>query len=195
MRQSRVLCALLLALVLALVSSTVSATAAARQPVEIQVLNVSDWHGQLDPIAVTNVGNVGGAAVLAAYFKQHRAENPNALTLTSGDAVGATSPISSFFQDEPTIRAMRLMGFDADTLGNHNFDAGIGRLQSQIDLAGDTTGAVPGKPFTYLSADLRIMDQVLAGYVSTSSPLIPTIQGRIECTRSGAAVCPAITAP
>jgi 2',3'-cyclic-nucleotide 2'-phosphodiesterase (5'-nucleotidase family) len=134
-----------------------------RSPVEIQILNISDWHGQLDPVSVTGVGNVGGAAVLAAYFAQHRAENPNTLTLTSGDAVGASPPISAFFGDRPAIEAMRLMGFDADTLGNHNFDFGIGRLQDHINLAGDISGAVPGKAFQYLSANLKNVDENVTG--------------------------------
>lgn len=153
--RSRVRWVAMLAAVFALASLFTSVNAAPRQPVDIQILNVSDWHGQLDPINVTGVGNVGGAAVLTAYFNQHRATNPNTLTLTAGDAVGATPPVSSFFQDEPTIRVMRLMGFHADTMGNHNFDAGLSRLQSQIDLAGDTSGNVPGTAYSYVSANLK----------------------------------------
>jgi 2',3'-cyclic-nucleotide 2'-phosphodiesterase (5'-nucleotidase family) len=146
----------LFAALLAIASLITSVNAAARKPVEIQILNVSDWHGQLDP----NNG-IGGAAVLSTYFQQDRAANPNTLTLTAGDGVGATPPVSSFFEDVPAIKAMRLMGFNADTLGNHNFDAGLARLQSQIDLAGSTTEA--GKPFTYLSANLKNVKDNLVG--------------------------------
>jgi 2',3'-cyclic-nucleotide 2'-phosphodiesterase (5'-nucleotidase family) len=152
-------------ILLALIMLSMTGPAAAKPalPVTIQILNVSDFHGQLDPLSVAGVGNVGGAAVLKAYFDQHRAQNPNTLLVTAGDAVGATPPISSFFQDEPTIRAMRLMGFTADTLGNHNFDAGLGRLQGHIDLAGDTSGAVPGTAFNYLSANLKNVEDNLVG--------------------------------
>jgi 2',3'-cyclic-nucleotide 2'-phosphodiesterase (5'-nucleotidase family) len=139
----------LLALV---VMTTTSAGAASHNTVEIQLLNVSDWHGQLDPIVVGTT-QVGGAAVLSAYFQAERAANPNSLTLTAGDAVGATPPLSSFFQDEPTILAMNLMGFDVDTLGNHNFDGGIARLQNHIDLA----------EFQYVSANLQNRDDNLTG--------------------------------
>ena len=45
-------------------------------PVEIQLLSVSDWHGQLDPIAVRETGDVGGAAVIAAYWQADRTKNP-----------------------------------------------------------------------------------------------------------------------
>ncbi|HZB39356.1 MAG TPA: hypothetical protein VE487_00240, partial [Ilumatobacter sp.] len=48
-------------------------------PVTIQILTVSDWHGQLTPVS-----GVGGAAVLKAYFDQFRADNPNTLTFMAG---------------------------------------------------------------------------------------------------------------
>src|SRR5687767_9476503 len=43
--------------------------------VDVQLLTVSDWHGQLTPVA-----GVGGAAFLKTYFDQARAANPNTLT-------------------------------------------------------------------------------------------------------------------
>ncbi len=128
------------------------ASAAPGATIDIQLLNVSDWHGQLDPLTV-GTAQVGGAAALSAYFQADRAANPNSLTLTAGDAVGATPPLSSFFDDVPTIQAMNLMGFQVDTLGNHNFDGGIARLQSQIDLA----------EFQYVSANLTNRDDNLTG--------------------------------
>lgn len=150
------------ALGVSLIASQSASAKPTASSVDIQILNVSDWHGQLDPLSVgTPAVSIGGAAVLKAYFDQHRAANPNTLLLTAGDAVGATPPLSSFFRDEPTIRAMRLMGFDADTLGNHNFDAGTARLQQQIDLARSTTE--PGKPFTYLSANLKNVNDNVTG--------------------------------
>jgi 5'-nucleotidase len=131
----------------------ISTTGAAQHTtVNVQILNVSDWHGQLDPLIV-GTNQVGGAAVISAYWQADRAANPNTLTLTAGDAVGATPPLSSFFADEPTILAMNLMGFDVDTFGNHNFDGGIARLQSQIDLA----------DFQYVSANLQNRDDNLTG--------------------------------
>lgn len=111
--------------------------------VELQILNVSDFHGQLDPLSVAGV-SVGGAAALSAYWQADRQANPNTLLLTAGDAVGASPPLSSFFDDEPTIRFMNYAGFTADTFGNHNFDGGLAHLQDQIDLA----------EFDYVSANL-----------------------------------------
>jgi 2',3'-cyclic-nucleotide 2'-phosphodiesterase (5'-nucleotidase family) len=158
-RHSRLLATALVGAAATLGAVGLAPATAADAPVTIQVLNVSDFHGQIVPLSVgTPAVDIGGAPALAAYFAAHRAENPNTLTLTSGDAVGATPPISSFFADEPTIRAMRLLRFDADTLGNHNFDAGLGRLQTQIDLARTDAPTVPGRRFRYLSANLRNLD-------------------------------------
>lgn len=114
--------------------------------------NVPEWHGQLDPLVV-GASQVGRAAVLSAYFQSECAANPNTLTLTAGDAVGATPPLSRFFDDVPTTLAMNLMGFQVDPFGNHNFDGGLARLQSQIDLA----------YFQYVSANLRNRDANLTG--------------------------------
>lgn len=152
-RHARLLATALVGAAVTLGAVGLAPAIAADAPVTIQVLNVSDFHGQIVPL-----NGVGGAAALATYFARHRAENPNTLTLTAGDAVGATPPISSFFADEPTIRAMRLLRFDADTLGNHNFDAGLGRLQTQVDLARTDAPTVPGQRFRYLSANLANLD-------------------------------------
>lgn len=121
-------------------------------PVDLQILSISDWHAQLDPVAVGGV-QVGGAAVLSSYFQAERAIEPNTLTLTAGDAYGGSPPLSGFFEEEPAVLAMNLMGFDADTFGNHNFDRGIAHLQSMIDLA----------EFQYVSSNLVGLSNNLTG--------------------------------
>lgn len=129
-----------------------AAPAHSRNVVKIQILNVSDFHGQLDPLSVSGV-SVGGAAALSTYWAADRQANPNTLLLTAGDAVGASPPLSSFFGDEPTIRFMNYAGFTADTFGNHNFDQGLAHLQHQIDVA----------DFDYVSSNLRNLRHNLQG--------------------------------
>jgi 2',3'-cyclic-nucleotide 2'-phosphodiesterase (5'-nucleotidase family) len=133
------------------------------QTVDIQILDISDWHGQLEPISIAGLAGgvpLGGAAALSTYFTMERANYAHTLTLTAGDDVGATPPLSSFFADTPAILAERLMGIQVGTFGNHNFDAGLGRLQSQIDLARAKSGTV-GTPFNYVSANLANRDDNL----------------------------------
>ena len=120
--------------------------------VAVQLLNIADFHGNLEPVSV-NGAQTGGAAALSAYFQRERAAKPNTLLFTGGDAVGASPPISSFFQDRPTIEWMNTASFDVYALGNHDFDAGLPRLQSQIDAA----------KFGYLAANLVNLPGNLTG--------------------------------
>ncbi len=153
--RSRSLLVTVIALLLTVSPIGLGPAGAAAPTVDIQILDVSDWHGQLDPLIINSVP-IGGAAALSTYFKQDRLNNPNTLTLTAGDAFGAAPPLSNFFDDEPAILAMNLMGFDADTFGNHNFDKGIAYLQNLIDLA----------DFQYVSANLKNRDAELDGVES-----------------------------
>lgn len=121
------------------------------------ILDISDFHGQLAPLSeaadnVTGSGSsnptfaIGGAAFLKPWFDWYRADSPNgSITVTAGDSVGATPPISNFFGDTPTIELMNLMGFSADGLGNHNFDRGEAYLRGTL---------VPLADFPYLSANV-----------------------------------------
>src|SRR3990172_5873989 len=153
----------LVILIAMVLMTTMSVGAAPRTTVDIQLIDVSDWHGQLDPISVNNV-NIGGAAVLSTYWKADRLANPNTLTITAGDAFGAAPALSGFFNEEPAVRAMRMMGFNVDTFGNHNFDRGTAHLQSMINLAGAPTSAtVLGEPFSYVSSNLQNRDDNLTG--------------------------------
>jgi 5'-nucleotidase len=121
--------------------------------IPIQFLNVSDWHGQLDPLEPSTGVFVGGAAQISSYWKADRLAEPNTLTLTAGDAYGAAPPLSSFFEERTAVMAMNRMGFDVDTFGNHNFDRGIDHLQKMIDLA----------DFQYVSANLENVEDNLTG--------------------------------
>ncbi|MGH3024652.1 MAG: alkaline phosphatase family protein [Gaiellaceae bacterium] len=118
---------------------------------ELQILDISDYHGQLVPLseAADSFGPsfpIGGSAFLKPWFDSYRDEAPGEiLTLTAGDAIGATPPISAFFGDKPTIEMMNLMGFDFDGLGNHNFDRGEQYFRNEI---------VPLADFDYLSANI-----------------------------------------
>ncbi len=122
---------------------------------EFDILDISDYHGQLVPLTERSDSlgpsfGIGGAAFLKPWFDVYRqeAQGPT-LTLTAGDAVGATPPISSFFGDKPTIELMNKMGFDLNGLGNHDFDRGEQYLRNEL---------IPLANFKYVSAN--ILDSV-----------------------------------
>ncbi|HEU0164303.1 MAG TPA: 5'-nucleotidase C-terminal domain-containing protein, partial [Thermomicrobiales bacterium] len=68
-----------------------------------------------------------------------------AILVTAGDAIGATPPISAFFDDAPTIQMMNALGFDADGIGNHNFDVSSDFFVNTI---------MPQANYPYLSSNL-----------------------------------------
>ena len=126
------------------------------QTTAIKILDISDWHAQLDPN-----GTVGGAEALSAYFKAERATSPNSITLTAGDDFGASPPLSGFFEEIPAVKAERLMGIQVGTFGNHNFDRGIAHLQARVNQAADPNEV--GSPYEYVSANLDNRDANLTG--------------------------------
>ena len=57
------------------------------------------------------------------------------LLLASGDNVGASPANSGLLEDMPAIDVENAWGLDATSLGNHEFDYGVDRLQQHIDRA------------------------------------------------------------
>lgn len=166
-RRGSLILALLALVSMVIPAGVLAARPPAPPPVTIQILNVSDWHGQLDPqlITLNGVANtpVGGAWSIAARWAEDRLAYPT-LTLTAGDDFGATPPLSGFFNEVPAVLGERMMGVQVNALGNHNFDRGIAHLQSMIDLAGAPTDADhPGAPFSYVAANLGNVSANLTG--------------------------------
>jgi 2',3'-cyclic-nucleotide 2'-phosphodiesterase (5'-nucleotidase family) len=164
MKRLTIVAALLVALLVGIAALAGAATGAKPAPGEVtlQFLAVSDWHGQLEPIG-SGAAATGGAAVIKAYWDIDRANNPNTLAFTAGDAYGASPPISNFFDEVPAVQALRMMGINADTFGNHNFDRGVSHLQQMIDVASAPAGEQPGRPFKYVAANLKNLEQNLSG--------------------------------
>lgn len=100
--------------------------------VDIQILAVNDFHGNLVPPAGSSgrVGatSAGGVEYLATHIAALRADNPNTAVVSAGDMIGASPLLSALFHDEPTIEAFNLIGLDYNAVGNHEFDEGITEL-------------------------------------------------------------------
>jgi 5'-nucleotidase len=93
--------------------------------VELQLLGVNDFHGNLEPPQP----GLGGAAWLSAHLARAARSHPErTITVHAGDMVGASPLVSSYFHDEPAIEATNRMGFDVGTVGNHEFDEGGAEL-------------------------------------------------------------------
>ena len=107
-------------------------------PVEVQILAINDFHGNLEPPkygvdAIAPDGAkvrvpAGGVAHLATAAKALRAGHPYSITVAAGDLIGASPLVSSLYLDEPTIDAMNLLGLELTSVGNHEFDKGTREL-------------------------------------------------------------------
>jgi 5'-nucleotidase len=101
---------------------------APRGTVRIQLLGMSDLHGHLQ-----GAHGMGGAAWLAAHLDRAAASQPgHTIRVHSGDMVGASPLISTYFDHRSTIDAINLMHFDVGTLGNHEFDRGGAELATLL---------------------------------------------------------------
>src|SRR5262249_11789426 len=83
----------------------------------LTLLHTNDLHARLSPL---DNGN-GGFAYLASTLKEERAGCKDCILLNAGDLVQGT-PVSTIFHGLPVYEIGNLLGFDAATLGNHEFD-------------------------------------------------------------------------
>ncbi|WP_202079528.1 bifunctional metallophosphatase/5'-nucleotidase [Caldalkalibacillus salinus] len=156
---------------LTLVSSNVFAAPAGHDAykeryIEVQLLGTNDFHGQLDVYSTVDGQMAGGAEYLAAYLKAYEEQNKNTLIVHAGDMVGASSPVSSLLQDEPSVEFMNRVGFDVGTVGNHEFDEGVEEMMRLIDGGEhEVTGEFEGANFPYTVAN--VVDE------ETEEPILP----------------------
>ena len=130
-----------------LFSVWVPTTASAAAPVEdldgmhVQVMATSDVHGAILATDYSTHGTTsGGLTRVATKVKELREANPNSLLIDVGDTIQGT-PLTYYHAFEvpeevdPAIKALRLMGYDAWVLGNHEFNYGLDILTRQMDQA------------------------------------------------------------
>lgn len=109
-------------------------TLPARAEQTLTILHTSEHHGQALPIERMGQKREGGLAARARVIADVRKVGPAVLLVDSGDLLIGT-PMSSVFRGEPDIKAMNLMGYQAVTVGNHEFDFGLDHLRGMQALA------------------------------------------------------------
>lgn len=103
---------------------------------QLTILHTNDVHSHIDPFPEDDAKypGMGGAAKRAAIIKQLRSKHQHVLLLDAGDIFQGT-PYFNFFNGQLDIDLMNRMGYDAATIGNHDFDGGIDTLALQISRA------------------------------------------------------------
>jgi len=113
---------------IALCVALVAPLTAQDESFELTIMHTNDVHAEHEP---DRDGN-GGAARQATVVRQIRDEVANSLLLDGGDRfTGTLFHIQWMGQDSAQI--MNMIGYDAMTLGNHEFDNGDDVLAAFID--------------------------------------------------------------
>jgi 5'-nucleotidase len=107
-------------------TATQLATVASPSNRVVQLLQFSDLHGAIE------VGSSFGTPLLASNFAADRKTAAATITVSSGDNIGAAPPISTEFEEMPTIESMNLIKVDASTFGNHEHDRSLTHVQKVI---------------------------------------------------------------
>jgi len=104
-------------------------TVMAQQKIRLVILHTNDTHSQVEPTdkSTLKTSDMGGYARRMGLIEQIRAKEKNVLLVDAGDYSQGT-PYFNFFNGRVEIDAMNRMGYDAGTLGNHEFDNGIDTL-------------------------------------------------------------------
>jgi len=105
---------------------------------EIVILHTNDTHSCVSPlnpnIADTLLAGRGGFVRRAEMIRRQREENPKLLLLDSGD-FSQGSPYYNIYKGEVEVGLMNLMGYDAATIGNHEFDFGLENMARLFRMA------------------------------------------------------------
>jgi len=104
--------------------------------VEITILQLNDVY-EMSPVSG---GRLGGLARVSTLLNQLRAENPNTITVLSGDLLSPSAIGTAKFKNSEQkfagiqmVDILNQMGWDYFTLGNHEFDIGRKDLLARLD--------------------------------------------------------------
>ncbi|MBS1781987.1 MAG: metallophosphoesterase [Bacteroidetes bacterium] len=100
---------------------------------KLTILHTNDVHSRLEPFPLdgSKYQGEGGVAERTSLINSIRKETEHVLLLDAGDIFQGT-PYFNLFKGEPEMKAMSLMGYDAATMGNHDFDAGVEGFAKQL---------------------------------------------------------------
>jgi 5'-nucleotidase len=156
-----------------------------KRTTDVHLLAWNDFHGNLEPAALTQYGQfAGGAAYLAkAVHDKQDQYGARQATVMAGDNIGASPLVNGLFKEEPATIMANLMNVDFASVGNHEFDKGKDELRRIQDGGCASTGCTaapytvkrhgrltttstyPGADFQYLAAN--VIDN------ATKKPLFP----------------------
>lgn len=122
--------------------------------VKVSILHTNDLHCHIEPFGADNqkFAGKGGLARISAMVKRYKSENQNTLLFDAGDMFQGT-PYYNYFKGELIMKLMSAVGYDAGTIGNHEFDDG---LEGIFD-------SLPAANFPIINSNYDFSNTILAG--------------------------------
>ena len=113
-------------------------TAGAKKHKQLVIIHTNDTHSTIMPLN-PNIDNKdlagrGGFLRRINLIKEQRSQHPNLLLFDSGD-FSQGSGYYTLFKGEVEIGLMNQMGYDAATIGNHEFDFGMDNMAKLFRMA------------------------------------------------------------
>jgi 5'-nucleotidase/UDP-sugar diphosphatase len=96
----------------------------------LTILHTNDLHSRLSPLD----NHHGGFAYLAAAIRHEREGCTDCILLNAGD-LAQGSPVSTIYKGVPVFAIANMFGFEAATLGNHDFDYGWQQARAFVDMS------------------------------------------------------------
>ena len=123
----------------------------------ITILHTNDVHSHVEPFSKdhSEFPNKGGFERRATLISEIRRQNPNTLLFDAGDIFQGT-PYFNFYGGEIEFKLMSMLGYDAVTIGNHDFDNGIDGLDKQL----------PNAKFDIISSNYDFKNTILESKIS-----------------------------
>ena len=121
---------------------------------KLTVLHTNDQHSRIEPFdsSYSRNPNPGGFARRATLIQQIRSQEKNVLLLDAGDIFQGT-PYFNFYGGELEFKLMSMMGYDAATMGNHDFDNGLDGFLK----------ALPNAKFPFITSNYDFSNTILDG--------------------------------
>ena len=139
-----------------------TAYSAPAQGGEISILFTHDMHAHFDPERYMAPGGIeerGGYARMKTAIETVRGRYPDTLLFDAGDFAMGTLYQTIYSEEAPDLRIMGLIGYDAITLGNHEFDYRTQGLTDMLIAARESGDRIPPIVMANIDWDRTLADE------------------------------------
>ncbi|KAB2333280.1 bifunctional metallophosphatase/5'-nucleotidase [Cytobacillus depressus] len=155
------------------------------QSIKITILCTSDIHGTIYPIHYANNEPVEwGFSKIATKIKMEKDRDPHLLLIDNGDLIQG-SPLTYHYaqflreQEQPMVRLLNQLAYDAAVIGNHEFNYGLEFLEQAINeskfpwLSANLLDSISGSPYfgkPYIIKEVKTVKIAILGITTHYIP-------------------------